>query len=360
MTLQKGSTVLQSSGTQGIIQVMYCTQLMIESKIKRNCNRTQKRLVEPRHVFRQHLFNLRYSNILGQPTQQVYSWQKFELFQLNLSVDETLTAFQGRLSMKEKKQYVPSKPIKTGTKVWESAGSSNGNVCTSQVAEAPRWRSNRARIWLSRSARAQPSRRIFRDNSFSSLKFVCDLLRDETYICETICLNRRGFQNGVSPQNAAVLNLTKRQIEILQPWRLCCISLERPKLVCFLSTLSNSVGNQTASRKQNNGTFVQVSTVPAAISYHQNMGGVDLDDQLCQGPQVSKVVTIFALVASRCQHRECTHFGNRSKKSPLQASAAVSDTVGEDGISCCSFRESAECLVNPVLYKPLRNASNLV
>lgn len=25
------------------------------------------------------------------------------------------------------------------------------------------------------------------------------------YICETICLNRRGFQNGVSPQNAAVL-----------------------------------------------------------------------------------------------------------------------------------------------------------
>ena len=71
------------------------------------------------------------------------------------------------------------------------------------------------RIWLSRSARALQSRRIFRDNSFTSLKLVCDLLRDETYICETICLNRLGFQNGVSPQNAAVLNLTKRQIEIL-------------------------------------------------------------------------------------------------------------------------------------------------
>ena len=63
--------------------------------------------------------------------------------------------------------------------------------------------------------RVLPSRHIFRDNSFASLKLVCDLLRDETYICETICLNRRGFQNGVSPQNAAVLNLTKRQIEIL-------------------------------------------------------------------------------------------------------------------------------------------------
>ena len=29
----------------------------------------------------------------------MYSWQKFELFQLNLSVDEVMTAFQGRLSM---------------------------------------------------------------------------------------------------------------------------------------------------------------------------------------------------------------------------------------------------------------------
>lgn len=358
MTLQKGSTILQSSGTQGVIQVMYCTQLMIESKIKRNCNRTKKRLVEPRHVFRQHLFNLHYSKILGQLTQQVYSWKKFELFQLNLSVDEVMTAFEGRLSMKEKKQYVPSKPIKTGTKVWESAGSSNGNVCTSQVPEAPRWRSNRARIWLSRSARAQPSRRIFRDNSFTSLKLVCDLLRDETYICETICLNRRGFQNGVSPQNAAVLKPYEKANRNFVAVATVLHQLGKTKTSLLFE--QNSVGNQTVSRKQNNGTFVQVSTVPAAISYHQNMGGVDLDDQLCQGPQVSKVVAIFALVASRCQHRECTHFGNRSKKSPLQASAAVSDTVGEDGISCCSFRESAERLVNPVLYKPLRNASNLV
>ena len=51
------------------------------------------------------------------------------------------------------------------------------------------------------------------------------------------------------------------------------------KLVCFLSTQSNPVGDQTVNRKQRDGTVIQVPTVPAAISYNKNMGGVDLNDQ---------------------------------------------------------------------------------
>ena len=38
------------------------------------------------------------------------------------------------------------------------------------------------------------------------------------------------------------------------------------KLVCFLSTQSNPVGDQTVNRKQHDGTVIQVPTVPAAIS----------------------------------------------------------------------------------------------
>ena len=51
------------------------------------------------------------------------------------------------------------------------------------------------------------------------------------------------------------------------------------KLVCSLSIQSNSVGDQMVNRKQHDGTVVQVSTVPATISYNNNMGGVDLNDQ---------------------------------------------------------------------------------
>jgi len=48
----------------------------------------------------------------------------------NLAVDEAMVAFKGQLSMK---QYVPSKPIKRGIKIWECADSLNGYVCNFQV-----------------------------------------------------------------------------------------------------------------------------------------------------------------------------------------------------------------------------------
>ena len=49
----------------------------------------------------------------------------------------------------------------------------------------------------------------------------------------------------------------------------------KTKLVCFLSTQSNPVGNETVNRKQRDGSITQVP----AISYNKNMGGVDLNDQ---------------------------------------------------------------------------------
>ncbi len=51
------------------------------------------------------------------------------------------------------------------------------------------------------------------------------------------------------------------------------------KLVCFLSTQSNPVGNETVNRKQRDRTIAQVNTVPAAMSYNKNMGGVHLNNQ---------------------------------------------------------------------------------
>lgn len=41
----------------------------------------------------------------------------------------------------------------------------------------------------------------------------------------------------------------------------------------------NPFRDQTVNRKQRDGTVIQVPTVPAAISYNKNMGGVDLNHQ---------------------------------------------------------------------------------
>ena len=52
------------------------------------------------------------------------------------------------------------------------------------------------------------------------------------------------------------------------------------KVVHFISTESNPIGNKTVNHKQHNGPFIQVPTVPVVKSYNKSMGGVDLHDQL--------------------------------------------------------------------------------
>lgn len=52
------------------------------------------------------------------------------------------------------------------------------------------------------------------------------------------------------------------------------------KPVYFLSTQSNPVGNETVSRRQRDGTVIEVPSAPVVKSYNNNMGGMDLSDQL--------------------------------------------------------------------------------
>ena len=65
----------------------------------------------------------------------------------DLSVDEAMIKFKGRLGMK---QYMPMKPIKRGIKVWECTEVSSRFVCNFQVytGEKARW-NGRTQLGLS-------------------------------------------------------------------------------------------------------------------------------------------------------------------------------------------------------------------
>ena len=52
------------------------------------------------------------------------------------------------------------------------------------------------------------------------------------------------------------------------------------RLVHFLSSQSNPVGNETVNRKQRDGTVIPVRSAPVVKSYNKNIGGVDLHDQM--------------------------------------------------------------------------------
>ena len=52
------------------------------------------------------------------------------------------------------------------------------------------------------------------------------------------------------------------------------------RIVHFISTQSNPLGDDTVNRKQRDRTIIQVPTVPVVKSYNKSMGGVDLHDQM--------------------------------------------------------------------------------
>lgn len=91
--------------------------------------------------------------------------------------------------------------------------------------------------------------------------------------------NRHSLPASLSPQNAEVKALQKGESKFRCHGNLVTSVWKDTKLVSFLSTKSNPVGDDHVNRKQQDGSVIQVPTIPAAVSYNKNMGGVDLNDQ---------------------------------------------------------------------------------
>lgn len=141
-----------------------------------------------------------------------------------------------------------------------------------------RWRHHKTWTWLPCCARAEPA--FYWCITFSvticSLQFNLPVIYWEMrHLSGTICKNCRGFPNGLSTQKAHVRALRKGESKFYRQGNLVASVWKDTKLVCFLSTQSNPVGDETVNRKQHDGSITQVPT----ISYNKNMGGVDLNDQ---------------------------------------------------------------------------------
>ena len=113
----------------------------------------------------------------------------------NISVDEGMVAFRGRLSFR---QYMPAKPTKYGIKVWMAADSSNGYVLNFDVylgKEADQ----RPRIHglgydvVTKMVRPfmNKNHHVYFDNFFSSTKLLEHLESNSTYACATVRCNRK-------------------------------------------------------------------------------------------------------------------------------------------------------------------------
>lgn len=203
--------------------------------------------------------------------------------QKDLSIDEAIVKFKGRLGMK---QYMPMKPIKRGIKVWVCAEASSGFVCDFQVYTGKRQdgaaeQNLGYRIVhdLTRNFTGK-NHHVFYDNFFSTVKLAEDLLEDQIYSCATTRANRKDFPKDLAANNPHVKRLKQGEALFRRKNNVIATTWKDKKLVHFISTESNPVGNETVNRKQRDGTIVQVPTVPVVKTYNKSMGGVDLHDQL--------------------------------------------------------------------------------
>ena len=197
--------------------------------------------------------------------------------QRDLSVDEAMIKFKGRLGMK---QYMPMKPVKRGIKVWVCAEVSSGFVCDFQVYREATRRRSRAELRLSCCSRVNPEL-YWQKSSFSTVKLAEDLLEDNIYSCATAKANRKEFPKDLAVSNPRVKRLRQGEALFLRKNNVDATAWKDKKVVHFISTQSNPTGNDTVNRKQRDGTIIQVLSVPVVKSYNNSMGGVDLHDQLC-------------------------------------------------------------------------------
>lgn len=195
----------------------------------------------------------------------------------NLSVDEAMIAFKGRLSFR---QYMPAKPTKYGIKVWMAADSQNGYVTNFAVYLGQE--GNQARLHglgydvVMKMARPflNKNRHVFFDNFFTSTTLMEHLLAQNTYACGTVRSNRKDLPP------CSKNKLRQGEKVIAQRDKVVFTKWHDKRDISFLST--NVLPSEPARvvPRQRNGRHFNIEKPRVADVYTSHMGGVDRADQL--------------------------------------------------------------------------------
>jgi hypothetical protein len=193
-----------------------------------------------------------------------------------------MIAFKGR---HKAKQYLPSKPIKWGLKVWMRCDSLSG-FChqfefyqgkedTDEVNESMNGLGYRVVQKLTMPLRGQ-FYHVYFDNFFTSIRLVRSLLRHGIYACGTMRKNRKGF-----PEEFKYPPYMEQGDHVIrQDGSLTATLWKDKKPVIVLSTVADPTIIDIANRKQKDGTVRQVNRPRPVTNYQEYYRGVDLCDQL--------------------------------------------------------------------------------
>lgn len=215
-----------------------------------------------------------------------------------LTIDECSIATKGRFSPT---QYMPSKPLRKGLRVWMLCDSRSG-YC------------HRARLYVGKPSddasastvghrvvtslvRGLEGRyhHLFMDSFFTSVPLLQRLLQDGLYACGPTNPNRRGYPDALKPRNVG--KLAPGEFYQCQRGNLVATVTRDAKVVSCLSSNSApgivGIGPGKRDGEGSDGDCSSFSSLGIArplplLLYQENMRGVDLCDQLRECYQVGR------------------------------------------------------------------------
>lgn len=201
----------------------------------------------------------------------------------DISIDETLLRFKGRLSLK---QCNLSKRARFGIKLYKTCESVTGYVynCTIYTGKDESKSKTKSTIGVSGATAkemlgdlAKQGRNLHIDNWYTFPLLLKQLVDEKTNACGTVRMNRKYLPEVNTKQ------MKLGDMKVFHTPKLCLILWKDKKVVSMLTTYqrplmitTNKLNHRTGEQKKPN----------VVMSYNKNLGGVDLSDQVLQPYEV--------------------------------------------------------------------------
>lgn len=194
----------------------------------------------------------------------------------NISIDESLIAYKGRLGWK---QYIPSKRARFGIKLFQLCESESGYIWNSFIytgkgtvfdKEYEQYGIATKTVLTLMDHLKGKGYTLTTDNFYTSPELAELLIKCRTDVCGTMKLNRKGLPLFLKNEK-----LKKGDVIACQKGKICAMEWKDKKPLLILSTFHNSDMEEVPSYRKN-----EVRMKPKAVTfYNKNMGGVDRSDQ---------------------------------------------------------------------------------
>lgn len=196
---------------------------------------------------------------------------------LQQSIDEHMIRFKGHNIMK---QYIKSKPIKWGFKMWCRCDSKSGylyqfDLYTGKKTDTEHGLGETVVIMLTKDLEDLCCE-IYIDNFFNSPLLQLKLQEQHIYLCGTVRVDRKHMPKNLKPDK----DLKRGESQMLSANGITCVKWMDNRSVVMLSNFINSTDSVTVSRRQQKSAErIQIPCPEIIVAYNKFMGGVDLMDQ---------------------------------------------------------------------------------